>query len=373
MSSEILLLAQFNLGAAAVGALLALALVSRGGTGNQGWRWLGLLLAAGIVPVVVMVLYETRWIERYPDLIGVHTPVAFLFGPLFYLCVRAFARPERPVAVRDAIHAGPFLVYIWWLWPLYAAPAEIKIQAALAAFYADTARYQQTQLVHMALLLTHLTAYLVAAWHVGRSTEHPIPRTPVLGFLAIWVILLVRFLLDTFGTWSTAETALIIPSSISVLLLVMGFQGMRSELKTPPLAYARSAMSRDQARQVGTALEAFIRDRQLHLDPELSLPSLAAASGYSRHQISEALNVGRGERFSDLVNRLRIEEAKRRIAARPDINLGRLADEIGFSSRSTFYAAFKKHTDCTPGGWAQDAAGKLSDPTGSDPPDRAPG
>ena len=352
-------LALFNLAAAAVGTLLALELITR--TGRQGapWRFLGGSLLVGVASVALMVLHATGRIEDYPLLVGVHTPLPFLAGPLIWWFARGLADPASRLRPWDGLHLLPFLLYVWWLWPIYHAPEAVKISRVLASFYADTPGYQRTQVVHMSLLLLHLGVYLAVA---GRRLPAGLPaaRLALWGYWGIWGVLALRFGFDTFGGWSTSATALVTPTAISTLLLAMGFQAMRGTPRTAALPrYARSGMGQAQARVVADELERLVRERQSYREASFSLADLAALSGFSRHQISQALNDGRGQRFQDFINALRVQDARRQIlAARERPNLTRLAAAVGFSSRSTFYAAFRRHAGCAPA--------ELFSPAGSD-------
>jgi AraC-like DNA-binding protein len=83
-------------------------------------------------------------------------------------------------------------------------------------------------------------------------------------------------------------------------------------------------------------LEQYLVAHRPFLDPALSLSDVAAATGYTRNQISCALNQGLGQGFHEYVNGARI---RRMLAA--GLDRGALiaqAREAGFRSTSTFYA-----------------------------------
>jgi AraC-like DNA-binding protein len=85
-----------------------------------------------------------------------------------------------------------------------------------------------------------------------------------------------------------------------------------------------------------------------YLKPALSLQDVAKATGYSRNQISFALNHALGTTFYAFINRARIEYI---LLVNADLKAGgvqHLAESAGFRSVSTFYAAFRSVTGKSP-------------------------
>ncbi len=85
-------------------------------------------------------------------------------------------------------------------------------------------------------------------------------------------------------------------------------------------------------------LALYFEQQQPYLDPGLSLPAVAEACGYTRNQISYALNQGLGLTFYQYVNRARIAHV---LASDPSVGVVERARAAGFRSTSTFYAAYK--------------------------------
>ncbi len=104
-----------------------------------------------------------------------------------------------------------------------------------------------------------------------------------------------------------------------------------------------------------TAVDDYMRREEPHLDPSLSLESLAAALGLSPRRLSEIVNEAGG--FYEYVNRHRVEAACRLLAdpAERRTSIEAIGLMTGFRSRSTFYEAFKRETGATPGAWRKSA------------------
>lgn len=95
-------------------------------------------------------------------------------------------------------------------------------------------------------------------------------------------------------------------------------------------------------------LEKIIMTEGLHKDPNLKLSELAKKINISTHQLSQLLNENIGKSFSTYINEYRIEEACKLIATDSRFTFEAIGYEVGFNSKSTFYAVFKKMKGVTP-------------------------
>ena len=98
-----------------------------------------------------------------------------------------------------------------------------------------------------------------------------------------------------------------------------------------------------------------LHDEKLFLEEELSLYGLAEAIGESPHATSRAINQGMNTNFYQLVNSARIAHAHQLLRDKKydHYSILGIAQECGFSSKSTFYKLFREHTGTTPGKYRQ--------------------
>ena len=89
---------------------------------------------------------------------------------------------------------------------------------------------------------------------------------------------------------------------------------------------------------------------KLYLDPLLSMDVIADELRMSKSYISKLINSYSDYNFSDFVNSLRVEQAKKFLSNDEFSNytIVSIGLECGFNSKSTFYSAFKKFTSETP-------------------------
>ncbi|NRB53928.1 MAG: helix-turn-helix transcriptional regulator [Saprospiraceae bacterium] len=97
-------------------------------------------------------------------------------------------------------------------------------------------------------------------------------------------------------------------------------------------------------------LEALCANERIYLDHTLDRAQVAGLLGISPSYISQIINTITGDNFSTYINRYRVEAVKAMITNEEFDNYSLLAMglEAGFSSKTTFYAAFKKMTGMTP-------------------------
>ena len=92
-----------------------------------------------------------------------------------------------------------------------------------------------------------------------------------------------------------------------------------------------------------------------YTNPDFSLAMLSVETSISTKYISTAINGYLGKKFFDLINELRLEEAKKRLSSNDkNFTIDGVAIDCGFHSRSAFYAAFKKVEGKTPTQWIKD-------------------
>lgn len=106
----------------------------------------------------------------------------------------------------------------------------------------------------------------------------------------------------------------------------------------------------DKLEDLKTKLQVHFETQKPFLKPDLTLIKLAEQLNISTHLLSYVINKGFNENFYKLINRYRIEEAKKFIADKnmEHLNLLGIAYEAGFNSKTVFNATFKKNTGHTP-------------------------
>ncbi|MCS5664155.1 MAG: AraC family transcriptional regulator [Flavobacteriales bacterium] len=97
-------------------------------------------------------------------------------------------------------------------------------------------------------------------------------------------------------------------------------------------------------------ITSIIEKDSVYFNPEYRLNDLANSCDISVHKVSQVINYVEGVSFSDLINRYRIEEAKKMLISEKfkTYTILAIAHEVGFNSKTAFYNAFKKICERSP-------------------------
>jgi AraC-like DNA-binding protein len=115
---------------------------------------------------------------------------------------------------------------------------------------------------------------------------------------------------------------------------------------------ATPAISGEQMREISGKVVDYLRTSKAYTNPEFSTSMLSVETGVSPKNISRSINGYLNKNFYDLVNEMRVEEAKRLLV---ELNSGYTIDSVhticGFRSRTSFYRTFGRFTGTTPSQW----------------------
>lgn len=182
--------------------------------------------------------------------------------------------------------------------------------------------------------------------------EKPTPRATWL--LIIWSAVIIIYALYL-TTMLTGSPAIYITGSIAfsfILYFIVVFILYRKKplpLWAPDAAkYGSKKLREGEAMLMQSRLEKVMLEKALFKNPDLKLGDLANALTITPHQLSQLLNDKLGKGFTGYVNEYRVNEACKLLLAGDNPKIEAIGFEVGFNSRSTFFAAFKKLKGTTP-------------------------
>jgi len=189
-------------------------------------------------------------------------------------------------------------------------------------------------------------------------------RKLVLVFGIVWTALIsVTVVHHIFNMFSMVFCTDGLFLSLSVFVILIGYFGLKQKVifsadnniiegDTPKIQtkYSGSRLTGSEAKQHAERLTDYMKSSKSYLNPDLSLPQLAAELNISSHYLSQVINEQFNLNFFDFVNGYRVEAFKEKIKDSEFSNYSLLgiAFECGFNSKSAFNRIFKQATGLTP-------------------------
>ncbi|HAA17189.1 MAG TPA: hypothetical protein DCE41_37940 [Cytophagales bacterium] len=199
-----------------------------------------------------------------------------------------------------------------------------------------------------------VTFYLVATglqlWSTLKRVLSPTLRisAPETRFFFAWVMTVAVCLGFVVSLYVSYVLGPVIASVLFYATAVLGFTRSKQVRKVwytppkdPPLHNAAS-------QQLEQELQQLIQVEKRHLEAGYTLAQLANELGVPSTKVSQWINTQHGVNFREYLNKLRIEEAQLLLREKPQLTVEGVGYEVGYQSKSTFFAAFKKQTGETP-------------------------
>ena len=120
------------------------------------------------------------------------------------------------------------------------------------------------------------------------------------------------------------------------------------------------AVASSPSKEVFRKIEDLVCGQKYFMKKGVSLEEVAEKVHINRTYCSKAINTFAGCSFYKWLDALRIEEATRRMIADSSVLIKQLADELGYSSVSSFSKAFYNEIGCTPSNYREACRNKLS-------------
>lgn len=329
------------------GATLAFVFAFYLATAKEGVRTSHRLLAAAFALMGVQFLLSRLQFDLPAHWLVQTRPVLAMFlPPLLYLHLQVAERSEARLRPADAVHlAGPVFML------------TVRLSGGEAWFIDGP-------------ILAGLALYAALIWYRSRRQGGDFAaRGPALAaslrrwrwMVFFWLVL--TLVADTWITFEiTSPPALEESLGFGIAILFLsGFFGyaLVSVLhRSGPLGWVVARFrSAGADAELKHQLEAHMRSRRPHLDPELSIARLARQLGVPQRQLSQTINAIHGVSFSVWVSQWRVETAKQIMCTDPGKGLLDVLHDSGFQSKSSFNKAFRDLTGQTPSAWRSARSG----------------
>ncbi|OJJ21260.1 hypothetical protein BKI52_11890 [marine bacterium AO1-C] len=327
-------------------------------------RWLGVLIALFSLTIAHYVTFWANLFGTYPHLMGLSATLPWLFGPTLYLYVKQIQNPQTlKFTKHTALHFLPFTLDFAFYLPFFFSTASYKIMRAQQPHQYEWHTFFSSWGQVIALLIYAILIYrLVSA---KKQTSQSL-RTISLLFLG-FALSFASYYIMTYGF----QYVKIYDYYISVLMVItiywVGYIGfMKPETLQPavseptaPSKYRNSGLEKHHAEHLLTKLQTLMQQEQLYLNPELKMKVVADKMGISSHHLSQILNEQAGQNYADFINSYRISAARQRLSNPNAANekIITIAYDVGFNTKASFNAHFKKQTGMSPSAYKKQCLG----------------
>ncbi len=183
--------------------------------------------------------------------------------------------------------------------------------------------------------------------------------------LTIWGGVFILFICYVWAIFSITKGVYILGGvSFSIILYAIVFTLIYRK-KTDDLSsfstqkYIAKKLKNEEAQVIVGKLEKVMHEKEIFKNPNLKLNDLAKEINISGHQLSQLLNDNLEKNFTLFINEYRISEACKILSTKTNLTIEAIGDEVGFNSKSTFFATFKKIKGMTPNLYLQQISPNL--------------
>jgi len=174
-----------------------------------------------------------------------------------------------------------------------------------------------------------------------------------------WILTICATILLIFGAYVWAYARITKGSYISgplyfslityLVIFILLYRKKANDLSSfTGQKYGDRKLNEDEAKQIVARLQKAMDERELFRNPNLKVDDLAREIEVPSHQLSRILNDSLQKNFTLFVNEYRVDEACRVLSYQTNFTIEAVGSEVGFNSKSTFFAAFKKIKGLTP-------------------------
>ena len=348
---------------------------------------LAILFGLYIYCTLLYLLIYSGFINSVPFLYKTGAPLNFILPPLAYLYIRSVLYNEKKFSKWDIVHYIPFILFLINYLPFYLIPINEKAEIVNAVVLDQSLIYKNNagvlpEYILFILRFFQTIIYLVFNWglikkykknNISKQVQDQI--TSVIKWLKFfnWTgvvnlggsILLILLMLVFNGSFIVASLNL-----IPGLIIAFSFFAISSYLLVNPqvlfgLPFVKytelpSAISDDEVQKIHFITEDYTKEiehirsyfleHKPYLKSSININQVSVELGIPARELSFILNNHFGLRFNDFVNNHRITYVTERLNPNylKNYTIETLSLEAGFTSKSTFNAAFKKVHNCTP-------------------------
>ncbi len=222
----------------------------------------------------------------------------------------------KPYAIDTLFWNTYFVKFIYLVWGIYVVLSGFVLKDVFKKLFSKKETCTTSEVWLVAVYMSNLLIYLAY----------------IIGYFYFYFVGTVTFSIVFYG----------------LVLLFLSKKNRESIFKDLPEKYSTKKIENEEADSLKLQLDILMKEEELYKDTAIKLSDISVKIGVSSHKLSQFLNDNLGKSFATFLNEYRIEEAKKLLKENHKITLESIGFEAGFSSKSNFYATFKKVVGQTP-------------------------
>lgn len=325
---------------------------------------LSFVLLLFVVSVFLLIFSQYRHFGEYPKLFLPAYFLIYLYGPAFYLFVKAMYEEDFTWKPKYLWYGLPAVLFLLLL-SRYMLFTDAEILHRL-----HTGDYIDLTITDAICILANML-FLRKSWHLlnvhakagqSKGALKALVVVLLISSLAWFNVLLPQFGIHLLPVGYPLTTVYLI---MSLLIFVFGYfviirSGYFYQLVSKEEPYKKLTIDSQELKGIEEKILTTLQQERPYLNPDFSLQDMASLTGIDKFKISLTLSRGMNTNFTSLVNQYRIEAFINLVNSRglDNFNQMGIAMESGFNSKSTFYKAFKELKGVTPKTYFKEMVGE---------------
>jgi AraC-like DNA-binding protein len=306
-------------------------------------------------------LYGSRNLtDAYSWILASHTVIPLLAAAVVFWVYNFFQKKRTGMFIFGILifpsFAGLILIKSDWFFT-----REVNIAHSMVFFGSHITRvmFGNGPLIHLlyVLLLVSILYFYLHIFLLGelKNGRHKAPL--VIGMTLFFILIIIdllnnylRFNLIFFSEFGLLVITMIIPFTI---INRYGDDSFSAGTSRPLAAgktqrYLKPLLKNIDTGAIRAKLMELMDKERLYRDPDINLKQLADLVSLTPHRLSQFLNEETGMEFRNFINKHRVEEAIKLLHEDSDAGILNICFAVGFSSKTAFNDAFRKHTGISP-------------------------
>ncbi|MEE4000277.1 AraC family transcriptional regulator [Tenacibaculum sp. FZY0031] len=337
--------------------------------------FLGLFILAYSLEFIPSILTDIKLVEYYPQLTYLPFDFIWLMFPLFYKYVRHISVfPEKsnyiylypgilsfifqliifffPLEIQTTIYESiPYLLFslLGILYSIWIAIKTVQwINLHIGEVHNQFSKTEKRELQWAKLFVIIGLLFIISSIFAAFFKE------------SFWVALLFSLVNVALLYWVSLRGILqknisplfqnVVSSSTTITATSQLSNNKKTSNFTPEKGEVQEKESLEKQELLVKKVTDYIILNKLYIKEDLTIVEVAKAVKKHPKTVSSAINKVRNVNFNTYINTFRIEKAKELLLSpiAQNLSIEGISNEVGFNSKSAFYAAFKKIVGTTP-------------------------